>query len=63
MGYLLQTLNFVSVLMLQYLDNFLVVGYCSSNVRVGGGGAARLCSLLREEGAVISPKHILEPLP
>ena len=60
LGYLLQKLNFVSVMVLHYLDDFLVIGFCASNVR---SAARRLSDLLREEEAIISPKSILDPVP
>ena len=50
----------MSVLVLHDLDDLLVVGYGSGNVRSGAG---QLCSALRLEGAIISPKSILEPVP
>ena len=53
-------LSLVSVLVLHYLDDFLVVGYGLGNVRSAAG---QLCSALRLEGAIISPKSILEPVP
>ena len=59
LGYLLQKLNFVTVLILHYLDDFLVIGFGASNVR---SAARRLVELLREEGAIISPKSILDPV-
>ena len=60
LGYLLQGLDLVSVLVLHYLDDFLVLGFGAGNVR---SAAARLCDLLGREGAIISPKSILEPVP
>ena len=47
-------------LVLHYLDDFLAVGYGSGNVRCAAG---QLCSALRLEGAIISPKSILKPVP
>ena len=60
LGFILDCLSLVSVLVLHYLDNFLVVGYGSGNVT---SAAVPLCSALRLEGAIISPKSILEPVP
>ena len=53
-------LSLVSVLVLHYLDDFLVVGYGSRNVR---SAASQMCSALRLEGAILSPKSVLEPVP
>ena len=59
LGYLLHKLHFVSVLLLHYLDDFLVIGFGAGNVR---SAARRLVDLLSEEGAIISPKSILDPV-
>ena len=60
LGFILDRLYLVSVLVLHYLDDFLVVGFGSGNVRSAAG---QLCSALRLEAAIISPKSILEPVP
>ena len=60
LGYLPQGLDLVSVLVLHYLDDFLVLGFGAGNVRLA---AARLGDLLGRQGAIISPKSILEPVP
>ena len=60
LGFILERLSLVSVLVLHYLDDFLIVGYGSDNVR---SAAHQLCSSLRLEGAIISPKSVLEPVP
>ena len=46
-------------MVLHYLDDFLVIGFGASNVR---SAARRLGDLLREEGAIIGPKSILDPV-
>ena len=48
------------VLVLHYLDDFLVVGHGKARV---GSVSQRLCDALRKAGAVISTKTVLEPLP
>ena len=60
LDFILDRLSLVYVLVLHYLDDFLVVGYGSGNVR---SAASQLCSALRLEGAIIKPKSILEPVP
>ena len=47
------------VIVLHYLDDFLVVGYGKSRV---GSVAQRLCDALRRAGAVISTKSVLDPV-
>ena len=48
------------VLVLHYLDNFLVIGYGRAKV---GSISQRLCGALRKAGAVFSAKSVLEPAP
>ena len=60
LGCILEPLSLVSVLVLHQLDDFLVVGCGSGNVRSAAG---RLCSALRLEGVIVSPTSILEPVP
>ena len=48
------------VLVLHYLDDFLVIGYGKAKV---GWVSQRLCDALRKAGAVISTKSVLEPVP
>ena len=48
------------VLVLHYLDDFLVIGYGKAKV---GSVSQRLCDALRKAGAVISTKSVLEPVP
>ena len=48
------------VIVLHYLDDFLVVGYGKTRV---GSVAQHLCDALRRAGAVISTKSVLEPVP
>ena len=48
------------VLVLHYLDDFLVIGYGKAKV---GLVSQRLCDALRKAGAVISTKSVLEPVP
>ena len=48
------------VIVLHYLDDFLVVGYGKTRV---GSVARRLCDAGRRAGAVISTKNVLEPVP
>ena len=62
LGFILDRLSLVSVLVLHYLDDFLVVGYGSGKVSLRSA-TGQLCSALRLEGAIISPKSILEPVP
>ena len=57
--FMLDRLSLVSILVLHYLDDFLLVVYGSGNVR---SAASQLCSALRLEGAIISPKSVLEPV-
>ena len=56
LGFILDRLSLVSILVLHYLDNFLVVGHGSDNIR---SAASQLCSALRLEGVIISPRSIL----
>ena len=48
------------VVVLHYLDDFLVIGYGKARV---GSVSQRLCDALRRAGAVISTKSIQEPVP
>ena len=48
------------LIVLHYLDDFLVVGYGKTRV---GWMAQRLCDALRRGGAVISTKSVLDPVP
>ena len=48
------------LLNLQYIDDFLVVGYGKNRVCKD---ARALCGTLREAGAIISIKSVLEPVP
>ena len=48
------------VVVLQYLDDFLVIGYGKARV---GSVSQRPCDALRKVGAVISTKSVLEPVP
>ena len=48
------------VVVLHYLDDFLVIGYGKAKV---GSVSQRLCDALRKAGAVISTKSVLEPVP
>ena len=48
------------VLVLHYLDDFLVIGYGKAKV---GSVSQRLCDALRRAGVVISTKSVLEPVP
>ena len=59
LGFLLQKLHLVSVVVLHYLDDFLLVGYGMDNVQ---GAARQFCELVRREGAIISPKSVLDPV-
>ena len=57
LGYILASLGFSNVLVLHYLDDFLILGYGKNRVRTA---AASLCKALREAGAIISVKSVLE---
>ena len=59
LGYILASLGFSNVLVLHYLDDFLIVGYGKNRVRTA---AASLCEALRKSGAIISVKSVLEPV-
>ena len=48
------------VLVLHYLDDFLVIGYGKARV---GSVSQRLCDALRKAEAVISTKSVLDPVP
>ena len=48
------------VIVLHYLDDFLVVGYRKTTV---GSVAQRLCDALHRAGAVISTNSVLDPVP
>ena len=48
------------VLVLHYLDDFVVIGYGKAKV---GSVSQRLCDALGKAGAVISTKSVLEPVP
>ena len=48
------------VIVLHYLDDFLVVGYGRSKV---GSVAQSLCETLRRAGAFIGTKSVLDPVP
>ena len=48
------------VIVLHYLDDFLIVGYRKTRV---GSVAQRLCDALRRAGAVVSTKSVLDPVP
>ena len=54
------SLDTSGVLVLHYLDDFLVIGYGKAKV---GSVSQRLCDALRKAGAVISTKSVLEPVP
>ena len=58
LGYILASLRFSDVLVVRYLDDFLLVGYGRPRVR---NAAATLCTILTTAGAIISSKSILEP--
>ena len=58
LGYILAFIGFPDVLVLHCLDDFLLVGYGRPIVR---NAAATLCIALRNAGAIISSKSILEP--
>ena len=59
LGFILESVQLDSVIVLQYIDDFVVVGYGRNRVRKGAGF---LCVALRQAGAVISIKSILEPV-
>ena len=48
------------VVVVHYLDDFLVMGYGKASV---GSVEQRLCDALRRAGVVISTKCVLEPVP
>ena len=58
LGYILASLGFSDVLVLHYLDDFLLVGYGRPRVK---NAVATLCTALRNVGTIISSKSILEP--
>ena len=60
LGLILESIQLDSVLVLQYIDDFLVVGYGKRRVRTG---ARALSDALRRAGAIISIKGVLEPVP
>ena len=59
LGYILASLGFLDVLVLHYLDDFLLLGYGASRVK---WATDRLIGrdALRDAGAIISAKSILE---
>ena len=59
LGYILASLGFSDVLVLHYLDDFPVLGYGASRVK---WATDRLCDVLRNAGAILSAKSILEPV-
>ena len=58
LGYIVASLGFSNVLVLHYLDDFLLVGYSKPRVREA---SAKLCDALTRAGAIISVKSVLEP--
>ena len=60
LGFILESVHLESVIVLQYIDDFLVVGYGKHRVRTAAGA---LSTALHEAGAIISIKSVLEPVP
>ena len=60
LGFILEFVRLDPVIVLQYIDDFLVVGYGKNRVRKA---ARTLCVALHEVGAIISIKSVLEPAP
>ena len=57
LGFILESIHLDSLLVLQYIDDFLVVGYGRNRVRSAVGA---LSEALRKAGAIISIKSVLE---
>ena len=60
LAFVTNSLDTSGVIVLHYLDDFLVIGYGKARV---GSVAQCLCDALRRAGAVISTKSVLEPVP
>ena len=60
LGFILESIHLDSVLVLQYIDDFLVVGYGKNRIRTAAGA---LSEAFQRAGNFISIESVLEPLP